>query len=125
MTCVRIPIDSTIASHVSGTTANTADDVCCEVPLLWTVVLAVPDTSAVLTDLVLVISEGTIERGKLAELVTLVIVLSFRCRGRLTDTTSITTQTGTVRSSRTVSMTLLINLTQAATLSSESAVTRQ
>ena len=43
-----------------------------------------PDTSAVLTDLVLVISEGTIERGKLAELVTLVIVLSFGCRGRLT-----------------------------------------
>lgn len=80
---IRVPVDSAVASHVSGAAANTADDVRCEVALLRTVVLAMPDTTAVLTDLVFVITESTVECCKLAKLVTLVVVLPLRRRGSL------------------------------------------
>ena len=75
--------DSTVTSHMTGATANTTDDVRCEVTLLRTVVLPVTDTTTVLADLVFVVSKSTVEGGKFTELVPFVIVLSLRGRGRL------------------------------------------
>ena len=57
--------------------ADTADDVRCEVTLLGTVVLAMANITTVLADLVLVVAERTVKRGKLPELVTFVIILAF------------------------------------------------
>ena len=64
---------------MSGAPADTADDVSSEVALLRTLILPVTDVAAVLTDLVLIISEGSIEGGKFAELIAFVIVLAFGC----------------------------------------------
>ena len=77
---VRIPVDLTISSHMSCATADTADDVGGEVTLLRAVVLAVTDTTAILADLIFVITKSTIKSGKFTELVTLVIVLTFGSR---------------------------------------------
>ena len=68
---------------MSGAPADTADDVSSEVALLRTLILPVTDVAAVLTDLVLIISEGSIEGGKFAELIAFVIVLAFGCRSGL------------------------------------------
>ena len=57
--------------------ADTADDVRCEVTLLGTVVLAMANITTVLADLVLVVAERTVKRGKLPKLVTFVIILAF------------------------------------------------
>jgi hypothetical protein len=64
-----------------GVTADTADDVGSIVLLLGAVVLAVSDLAAVLACLVLIITEGAVQRGKLAKLVPLELVLALgnRC----------------------------------------------
>ena len=68
----------TITSHVTSLTADTANDACSEVLLLGAVVLAVTDFTTVLAGLVLIVAEGTVERGKLTELVALEFVLALR-----------------------------------------------
>ena len=73
----------TITSHVTSVTADTTDDVGCEVALFGTIVLAVADLTAVLASLVLIVSEGTVEGGKLTELVALEFVLTFGNRSSL------------------------------------------
>ena len=64
---------------MSGAPADTADDVSSEVALLRTLILPVTDVAAILTDLVLVVSEGSVEGSKFAELIAFVIVLAFGC----------------------------------------------
>jgi hypothetical protein len=68
---------------VTGISTDAADDSGGEVLGVRAVVLAVTDFAAVLTGLVLVVTEGTVERGKLAQLVTLELVLAFRDRSSL------------------------------------------
>lgn len=63
---------------MTSLTTDATDDAGSEVLLLWTVVLAMTNLSAVLTGLVLVVTKGTVEGGKLAELVALEFVLAFR-----------------------------------------------
>ena len=63
--------------------ADTTDDVGGEVTGLRAVVLAMANLAAVLAGLVLVVTEGTVERGKLTELVALELVLTFRYGGSL------------------------------------------
>lgn len=63
---------------MTSLTADTANDACSEVLLLGAVVLAVTDFTTVLAGLVLVIAEGTVEGGKLTELISLEFVLAFR-----------------------------------------------
>ena len=79
------PVDCTVASHVAGAATDTADDVRCKVTLLRTVVLAVTYTTAVLANLVFVVAQRAVKSGKLAQLVTLVVVLTFGSRGSLHD----------------------------------------
>ena len=78
MDCVWVPVNSAVAGHMTGATTDAANDVRCKVTLFGTVVLAVANTTTVLTNLVLVITESTIQSSELAKLVTLVIVLAFR-----------------------------------------------
>jgi hypothetical protein len=73
----------TIASHMSSLTTDAADDAGREVLLLGAVVLAMTDLTTVLAGLVFVISKGTVEGGKLTELVALEFVLAFGNRGSL------------------------------------------
>jgi hypothetical protein len=68
---------------MSGVTADAADDVGSKVALLGAIILAMADIAAVLTNLVFVVTESTVQCRKLAELVPLVIVLTFGSRGRL------------------------------------------
>jgi hypothetical protein len=68
---------------VTGSTASTTDDVGVESPGLRALELAVTLFTAVLTELVLVVSEGTVERREFTELVSFVIVLAFRYGCRL------------------------------------------
>ncbi|KAI9057220.1 hypothetical protein FKP32DRAFT_1365528 [Trametes sanguinea] len=80
---VRVPVDSTVAGHVTGAAADATDDVRCEVTLLWTIVLPMTNTTAVLANLVFVVAKSTVESGEFAKLVALVVVLAFRSRGGL------------------------------------------
>lgn len=75
----------TIASHVTSLTTDTADDAGREVLLLWTIVLAMTNLTTVLAGLVLVVTKGTVEGGKLTKLVALEFVLAFRDRSSLQD----------------------------------------
>lgn len=68
---------------MAGASADAADDVSSEVLLLWTVVFAMADASAILADLVLIIAKGTVEGSKFTELIAFVIILSFRGRSSL------------------------------------------
>ena len=68
---------------MSSVTADTADDVGCEVLRLWTIVLSVTDLTAVLTGLVFVVTKGTVECSELSQLVSLEFVLSFGDGGSL------------------------------------------
>ena len=83
MNGVGIPVDSAVAGHVTRASTDTANDVRCKVTLLRTVVLAVTYTTAVLASLVFVIAQSTVKSGKLAQLITLVVVLTFGSRGSL------------------------------------------
>jgi hypothetical protein len=80
---VRILVNSAVTSHVTGTTANAANDVRCEVTLFRAVILSVANSTAVLTDLVFIVTKGTVQSGKFSKLITLVIVLAFRGRSSL------------------------------------------
>ena len=64
---------------MSGAPADTADDVSSKVALLRALILPVTDVAAILTDLILVVPKGPVESSKFAKLITLVIVLAFRC----------------------------------------------
>ena len=80
---VWIPVNCAVACHVSGASADTADDVRCKVTLLRTVVLAVTYSTTVLANLVFIVPKGAIESGKLTKLVALMIILAFGGRGGL------------------------------------------
>lgn len=73
---VWIPVNCAVACHVSGASADTADDVRCKVTLLRTVVLAVTYSTTVLANLVFIVAESTVQGGKLAQLITFVVVLA-------------------------------------------------
>lgn len=75
---VRVRLDSTVTRHMPSAAANAADDVGGEVALLWTVIFAMTESSAVLADLILVVTQGTVQRREFTKLVALVIVLTFR-----------------------------------------------
>jgi len=64
---------------VPGASADTADDISSKVALLRALILPVTDVAAVLADLVLIISKGSVESSKFAELIAFVIVLAFGC----------------------------------------------
>jgi hypothetical protein len=81
--CIRVSVHWTITRHVARAATDTTDDVSGEITLFWAVVFAVTDVAAILTDLVLVVAERTVQGGQLAELVPLVVVLTFRGRSRL------------------------------------------
>lgn len=83
MNSVRVSINSAVTSHVSGTSTDTTDDICCEVTLFWTVILAMANTTTILANLILVVTEGSVEGSKLAQLVSLVIVLALGCGSSL------------------------------------------
>ena len=68
---------------MTGVAADTADDVGSVVLLLGTVVLAVTNLPAVLACLVLVVTQGSVQRSKLAQLVTLELVLTLGNGGSL------------------------------------------
>lgn len=62
---------------MAGIATDATDDVGGEVALLWAVVLAVTDLATVLTSLVFVVAQRTVERSKFAKLVALELVLTF------------------------------------------------
>lgn len=63
--------------------ADMANDTGGEVLLLGTVILPMPDLTAVLTSLILIISECAVQGRKFAQLVTLELILPFRNRRSL------------------------------------------
>lgn len=65
------------------TTTNATDNVCGEITLLRTVILAMANTTTVLANLVLIIAQSTVESGKFTELVPFVVILAFGCRSGL------------------------------------------
>lgn len=73
----------TIASHMSSVATHTTYDVGGEVLLLGTIILAMADLSAVLARLVLVVTQGSVERRQFSELIPLQFVLAFGDRGSL------------------------------------------
>jgi hypothetical protein len=68
---------------VTSISADTADNTGGEVFGVRAVVLAVADLAAVLAGLVFVVTESTVERGELAQLVPLELVLAFGNRSSL------------------------------------------
>lgn len=75
--CRWIPVDWTVASHVSGAPADTTDDVSGKVALLRALILPVTDVATILTDLVLVVSKSSVKSSEFAKLIAFVIVLAF------------------------------------------------
>lgn len=65
---------------MASVSTDTADDAGSEVLFLRAIVLAMTNLATVLASLVLVVSQGTVERGELSKLVTLEFVLTFRNR---------------------------------------------
>jgi len=63
---------------MAGIATGAANDVGSKVALLGTVIFTVTDTSAVLANLIFVVAKRTVQRSKFAELVALVVVLTFR-----------------------------------------------
>jgi len=66
---------------VARATTNTTNDVSCEVALLWTVIFAMPKAPTVLANLVLVVTESTVQCCEFAKLIAFVVILAFgrRC----------------------------------------------
>ena len=60
-----------------GTPADTTDDVSSKVALLRAFILPVTDVAAILTNLVLVVSKGSVEGSKFAKLIAFMIILTF------------------------------------------------
>ncbi len=75
---VRISVNSTVTGHMPCASTHAANDICCEVTLFRTVVLAMTNAATVLTDLVFIIAQGAVQGSELAKLVTLVIILTLR-----------------------------------------------
>lgn len=73
----------TITSHMTSLSTDAADDAGSEVLLLWAVVFAVTDFTAILTSLVLVVTKGTVEGSKFTKLVSLQFVLTLGDGGSL------------------------------------------
>jgi hypothetical protein len=73
----------TVTSHMSSLTTDTADNAGREVLLLWAIVLAMTNFTAVLASLILVVSKGTVQGGELTELVALEFILTFGNGGSL------------------------------------------
>lgn len=71
----------TITSHMASIATDATDDVGGKVPLLGTIVLAMSNLATVLTSLILIITEGTVESSQLSQLVSLEFVLAFGNRG--------------------------------------------
>lgn len=71
-----------VAPLLTVSTRST-DDVGGERPRLGTLVLSVTLFTTVLTQLILVVSQRSVQRGELSQLVSLVVVLAFRSRGGL------------------------------------------
>jgi hypothetical protein len=73
-----------ISCHVSCAATDSTYDVSGEVALFGTIVFAMAYATTVLADLVFIITKGTVQCCEFAELVTLVIVLTFwrACRLR-------------------------------------------
>jgi len=67
---------STVTGEVTGIATNTANDIGSEVRAIWTVIFAMANFSTVLASLIFVVTESTVERCELAELITLEFVLS-------------------------------------------------
>jgi len=82
MSC-GILVDVAIAGHVASTSANSTNDVSSKVALFRAVIFPVANTTAVLADLVFVVTESTIESRKFSKLVAFVIVLPFGGRSSL------------------------------------------
>lgn len=70
---------------MTGASTNATDDVGGEVFLFGAVVLPMSDAAAVLANLIFVVAKGSVERGKLAKLVSLVVVLALGCRSGLEE----------------------------------------
>ena len=66
---------------MTGVTADSTDDIGCEIALFWTVKFAMTDLTTVLACLVLIVTKSTIKCCKLTELVAFEFVLAFgdRC----------------------------------------------
>lgn len=71
----------TVTSEMTGLSTDAADDASCEVLFLRAVVFAMSNFATVLTGLVFVVSQSTVESSELTELVSLQLVLAFgnRC----------------------------------------------
>lgn len=74
--------------HVTSLTADAANNVGGKVSLFGAVVLAMADVAAVLANLVLVVAQGTVEHGELSQLSSLVIVVAFRSRSGLCESSN-------------------------------------
>jgi hypothetical protein len=110
---------------VTSVTADTADDVGGVVLLLWAVILAMSNLTAVLASLVFVITQSSVQGGKLTKLVTLELVLTFGNGCGLMDLLACSQRSEVEGWDLTVSMTLWINFLALFTFSSVSAMIRQ
>jgi hypothetical protein len=91
---------------MAGVTADTADNASSVILLLGTVVLAMSNLSTVLACLVLVVAESSVQRSKLAQLVTLQLVLALGNGRSLGVSSVLVGQKQPSLAERTVSMTL-------------------
>jgi hypothetical protein len=67
---------------MTSTAANATNDVSSEVSLFRTIVFAMAHTTAILTDLVFIVTKRSVQGSKLPQLITFMIVLTFgRRRG--------------------------------------------
>lgn len=68
----------TIAGHVTCVTTDATDDACRVVLLLRAIVFSVTNLSTILTRLVLIVTQRSVQSGQLTQLVALELVLAFR-----------------------------------------------
>lgn len=80
---VRILVDCTITSHMSSAAANPTNNISSEVPLFGTIVFAMANATTILTDLIFIVTECTVECCKFSKLVPFMIVLPFGGRSSL------------------------------------------
>jgi hypothetical protein len=64
---------------MSSTAANTTNDVSSKVLLFRAIVFAMTNSTAILANLILVITKSTVQGCKFPKLVAFMIVLAFRC----------------------------------------------
>lgn len=68
---------------MAGVATNATDDIGSEVALFGTIVFAVSNFAAVLTGLVLIVTQGTVKGSQLAQLIALQFILTFGNRSGL------------------------------------------